>query len=57
MRHYQHSGAVPLLGVLLALVVALLSSILGVLYAYLVVWIPLIYVSFFISVGFGRFSG
>ena len=57
MYHYEHSGAVPILGLLLTLSAAVLLMPVGVVYTYLIVWIPLVYVNFFVSVGFGAVLG
>ena len=57
MRYYEQSGAVPILGLLLVLIVAGAMSVVGVIYTYIVVWIPYVYASFLATFGFGAVVG
>ena len=57
MQRYEHSGAVPLTGILVFLPIAVVGAILGVVYDYLIVWIPLIYINFLVTAGFGALLG
>lgn len=51
---YRHSGKFNPLGPLLALVAAVAAGIpAGLLYSYLIKWIPFIYLNFFITLGYG----
>jgi hypothetical protein len=55
---YRHSGKFNPLWPVLAVLAALLVSIpLGLLYAYLIKWIPFIYLNFFITLGYGFVFG
>ncbi len=54
MQTYQHSGAVPLTGLILAGATGLaVAAVLGVLYSYLVCWIPFVYVNIIVTCAFG----
>jgi hypothetical protein len=49
---YRHSGKFGIHGPVLAIVAAVVAGYpLGILYAYLVKWIPFIYLNFFITIG------
>lgn len=51
---YRHSGKFGIHGPLLALLAAVVIGFpLGILYAYLIKWIPFIYLNFFLTVGYG----
>jgi hypothetical protein len=55
---YQHSGKFGFHGPLLAILAAVGAGYpLGILYAYLIKWIPFIYLNFFITVGYGLVFG
>src|SRR5260221_5516678 len=55
---YRHSGKFGVHGPLLALVAALVAGFpLGFAYAYLVKWIPIVYVNFFATIGYGVLFG
>ena len=55
---YQHSGRVGAVGIPLMVVIGGISSIvLGVVYTYILAWIPIIYVSFLATGGFGVVLG
>jgi len=55
---YKHSGKFGIHGPLLAVLAAVvLGYPLGILYAYLVKWIPFIYLNFFITLGYGLAFG
>jgi len=55
---YKHSGKFGIHGPLLAVLAALvLGYPLGILYAYLIKWIPFIYLNFIITVGYGLIFG
>lgn len=55
---YKHSGKFGVHGPLLAVLAAVVVGYpLGILYAYLVKWIPFIYLNFFITVGYGLAFG
>ena len=55
---YRHSGKFGVHGPLLAILAALIVGYpLGIVYAYLVKWIPFIYLNFFITVGYGLAFG
>ena len=55
---YRHSGGVGALGIpLMCLVGGITAAALGVAYAYGLAWIPLIYVSFLLTGGFGAIIG
>lgn len=58
METYRHSGVVPLGGALLTTLVGLIATALyGVIYTFAVVWIPFIYVTFLLTLGFGFLIG
>src|SRR5882757_4385041 len=51
---YKHSGKFGVQGPILALIAAVVLGIpLGIIYAYLVNWIPFVYVNFFATLGYG----
>ena len=55
---YRHSGKFGVHGPLLALVAAVVAGFpLGFAYAYLVKWIPIVYVNFFATIGYGVLFG
>ena len=55
---YKHSGKFGVHGPLLAVLAALVAGYpLGIIYAYLVKWIPFIYLNFFITAGYGLAFG
>jgi hypothetical protein len=55
---YKHSGKFGVHGPILAIVAALvLGWPLGIAYAYLIRWIPLVYVNFFATIGYGVLFG
>lgn len=55
---YQHSGRIGVLGIPLMLIAGIGSAIvLGVVYAYVLAWIPIVYVSFLATGGFGALTG
>jgi len=52
MEHYKHSGAVPILGALMTIVAGLLAaSLLGVVYTYVLYYIPIVYFNVLLPVG------
>lgn len=56
--HYKHSGKAPIGGILLSLVAGFVAAaLLGVAYAYLIFYIPFVYINFFITIGFGALLG
>ena len=56
--HYQHSGAAPFGGILMALVIGLIAAaVLGAVYTYLIFYIPFVYINFFVTIGFGVLLG
>ncbi len=56
--HYRHSGKTPPSGLLaIALVTGLAAPILALIYSALTICIPLVYVNFFLTVGFGAGLG
>ena len=58
METYRHSGAVPLTGLLRAVATGLVvAGVLGVVYSYLVVYIPIIYINFLVTCVFGLAIG
>lgn len=57
-QSYKHSGKFGVHGPLLALVVGTIAAFpLGFAYAYLVKWIPFVYVNFFATLGYGFLFG
>lgn len=57
-RYYEHSGTVPPLGLLLALLFGIIAAVfLAVIYGYAIFYIPFIYLNFFLTVGFGALVG
>jgi hypothetical protein len=53
-EYYRHTGAAPPLGVLLSAGGGLVTAIaLSFVYTYAVVYIPFVYINFFLSIGFG----
>lgn len=55
---YHHSGKFGVHGPLLAILAAIVVGYpLGIIYAYLIKWIPFIYLNFFIAVGYGLAFG
>jgi len=55
---YRHSGKFGVHGPLLAILAAIVAGYpLGIVYAYLIKWIPFIYLNFFITVGYGLIFG
>ena len=55
---YQHSGSVGTTGIpLMAIVGGISAILLGILYTYVLAWIPFIYVSFLATAGFGAVLG
>jgi hypothetical protein len=55
---YRHSGKFGVHGPLLAILAAIVAGYpLGIIYAYLIKWIPFIYLNFFITVGYGLAFG
>lgn len=58
MEKYKHSGKIEILGIVYMIIFGITSaSIFGMLYAYLVHFIPFIYINFFITLGFGFVVG
>lgn len=56
--YYQHSGKFSLGGVAFALVVgSVIACFLAFVYAYLILYIPLVYINFLITAGFGAVVG
>ncbi|MDX1516380.1 MAG: hypothetical protein R3288_06040 [Woeseiaceae bacterium] len=52
--HYQHSGKMPLGGLLLTMIGgAAAALLLAVIYGFLIFWSPFVYINFFITLGFG----
>ena len=57
-RVYKHSGAIPLIGGLMTVVVGLLAAFIGgLIYAYAFQWIPIIYINFVVTLAFGALIG
>jgi hypothetical protein len=55
---YRHSGKFGIHGPLLAVLAALIAGYpLGIIYSYLIKWIPFIYLNFFIVIGYGLIFG
>jgi hypothetical protein len=55
---YRHSGKFGVHGPLLAIIAAIVAGYpLGIIYSYLIKWIPFIYLNFFITVGYGLIFG
>ncbi len=55
---YHHSGKFGVQGPVLALVAGAIAAVpLGLVYSYLIKWIPFIYLNFFITVGYGAAFG
>lgn len=58
MEFYRHSGAVTLGGLIGATVAGVATAgVLGVVYAFLIVWIPLVFLNFLLTIGFGGILG
>lgn len=56
--YYSHSGKIPLVGLItLPAVGTITAAVLGVIYSYAIVYIPFVYLNFFITVGFGLIVG
>lgn len=56
--YYKHSGQFSISGLLFGLVVGtLIACLAGFIYAYLILYIPFIYINFFITAGFGGIAG
>lgn len=57
-NYFAHSGKVPVTAILLMIIFGLIGAlILSVIYGYAIAYIPLIYINFFITVGFGMLTG
>lgn len=57
-KYYEHSGAITPVGLILMLVFGAVGAlVLGGIYGYAIFYIPLIYVNFFITIGFGMGVG
>ncbi|MHC4405194.1 MAG: hypothetical protein ACYTG0_36575 [Planctomycetota bacterium] len=58
METYRHSGAVPLGGLALTILVGLVvAAVLGVVYTYAIVNIPIVYINFFVTCALGAAIG
>jgi hypothetical protein len=58
LKGYAHSGTVPIGGALAAIVAGgVVATIAGVIYAYAFYWIPIVYLNFLITLGFGGVIG
>lgn len=53
LESYRHSGKFNPAGVIAAPAAAVLGVPLGLAYAYLLHWIPFIYINFFLTLGYG----
>jgi hypothetical protein len=54
MNVYKHSGAIGTMGPIYVTAVGFIAAaLLGVVYTYAAVWIPFIYITFFLTLGFG----
>ena len=58
MQTYKHSGRVPVAGLLWSLMVGgATAALLGVVYAYATNYIPLVYINFLLTIGYGAAIG
>jgi hypothetical protein len=57
-EYYRHSGRAPLAGAVAATLVGIASAcLLAIIYSFGIVWIPIIYLSFLLTAGFGGITG
>lgn len=58
VERYQHSGGIGALGIPLMLLLGGASAfVLGVIYSFALAWIPIIYINFLLTAGFGALIG